>query len=162
MKVPPEREICGDVRPQDRRGGKKPYERPELRVEGTLEEMTRSLVLGASDGITGTQPLSDRALKEGFALIDPRDVFTRLASLPIETWSYCGQAPVRHMGPMAQDFARAFGLGDSDKRIHVVDAIGVAFAAIQGLHGIVAEKDEEIKALRAEIAELKKLAQDRS
>ena len=37
------------------------------------------------------------------------------------------------MGPMAQDFFAAFGLGDSDKHITTVDADGVALAAIRGL-----------------------------
>ena len=37
------------------------------------------------------------------------------------------------MGPMAQHFTQAFGLGDSDCAYHPVDAHGVAFAAIQAL-----------------------------
>jgi hypothetical protein len=41
---------------------------------------------------------------------------------------------VRHMGPMAQDFKVAFGLGDTDKAYHSVDAHGVALAAIQALY----------------------------
>ena len=35
-------------------------------------------------------------------------------------------------GPMAQDFYAAFGLGNSDKSIGLLDASGVALAAIQG------------------------------
>jgi Skp family chaperone for outer membrane proteins len=38
------------------------------------------------------------------------------------------------MGPMAQDFHAAFGLGSDDKHIATVDADGVALAAIQGLN----------------------------
>jgi ribosomal protein L9 len=41
---------------------------------------------------------------------------------------------VRHMGPMAQDFKVAFGLGDTGKAYHSVDAHGVALAAIQALY----------------------------
>ncbi len=41
-------------------------------------------------------------------------------------------AEVRHVGPMAQDFHAAFGLGDSDKSIGMQDIEGVALAAIQG------------------------------
>jgi len=37
------------------------------------------------------------------------------------------------MGPTAQDFYTAFGLGDGDTSIGTVDADGVALAAIQGL-----------------------------
>jgi hypothetical protein len=39
---------------------------------------------------------------------------------------------VRHMGPMGQDFHRAFGLGESSRYIATVDADGV-LAAIKGV-----------------------------
>ena len=53
------------------------------------------------------------------------------------------------MGPMAQDFHAAFGLGVSDKLIDTIDPDGVALAAIQGLHALVQEKDAEIAELRS-------------
>ncbi len=40
----------------------------------------------------------------------------------------------RHVGPMAQDFYAAFGLGLDDKHITTIDEGGVALAAIQGLY----------------------------
>ena len=49
------------------------------------------------------------------------------------------------MGPMAQDFYAAFGLGEDDTHISTVDADGVALAAIQGLYA-------ENQALKAEVA----------
>ena len=56
------------------------------------------------------------------------------------------------MGPMAQDFYAAFGLGGGDTTITSVDPDGVALAAIQGLD----EKlTEELKRRDAENAELK-------
>ena len=49
-----------------------------------------------------------------------------LAELEISTWSYkTTEEDVRHMGPTAQDFHAAFGLGSSDKRITTVDPDGV-------------------------------------
>ncbi len=57
---------------------------------------------------------------------------------------------IRQIGPMAQDFYAAFGMGHDDKRISTIDTDGVALAAIQGLHAIVKEKDAEITDLRAE------------
>ena len=39
-----------------------------------------------------------------------------------------------HIGPTAQDFSRAFGLGEDNRHITTVDADGVALAAIQGLY----------------------------
>jgi len=38
------------------------------------------------------------------------------------------------MGPLAQDFFAAFGLGEDDKHITTIDADGVALAAIQALY----------------------------
>jgi hypothetical protein len=60
------------------------------------------------------------------------------------------------MGPVAQDFSSAFGLGESDRHINTIDLDGVALAAIQGLYQIVKEKEEEIKELRETIREINK------
>ncbi|MCX7016266.1 MAG: hypothetical protein NTW86_27535 [Candidatus Sumerlaeota bacterium] len=80
---------------------------------------------------------------------DARETLEALARVPITAWNYTGEAPgVRHMGPMAQDLYASFGLGADDKSICTVDADGIAFAAIQGLH-------EETRALRRENADLK-------
>ena len=49
---------------------------------------------------------------------------------------------------MAQDFYGTFGVGEDDRHISMIDADGVALAAIQGLHEIVKEKDTEIGTLR--------------
>jgi hypothetical protein len=60
---------------------------------------------------------------------------------------------------MAQDFMKAFGVGDDDKMIGMQDADGVALAAIQGLNQIVKAKDAKIAALeKANAIMLKKLA----
>ena len=78
---------------------------------------------------------SDRNLKANLAPVDGRQVLARLAEVPIATWNYTTQdASVRHMGPTAQDFYAAFGLGDDETHIATVDADGVALAAIQGLY----------------------------
>lgn len=92
---------------------------------------------------------SDRALKENITRIDPKALLAKLAALPVSVWNYRRDADkVRHIGPMAQDFKRAFGVGQDDKTIATVDAQGVALAAIQGLHAMLKEKDAEIAALR--------------
>jgi hypothetical protein len=55
--------------------------------------------------------------------------------MPITSWSYKAESPsVRHIGPMAQDFYKAFGLGLDDKHITTIDEGGVALAAIKGLY----------------------------
>jgi hypothetical protein len=91
-------------------------------------------------------PLSDRNAKEHFDSINPREVLAKVSALPISTWNYKTDPASRHLGPMAQDFYAAFGLGADNKHITTVDADGVTFAAIQGLN----EKMESENALLRE------------
>lgn len=94
---------------------------------------------------------SDAALKEGFTPVDPADVLSRLDDLPVTRWKYRSESPgVEHIGPTAQDFYRAFGLGASDRTIGTVDAAGVSLAAIKGLHALLKEQRAEIERLKAE------------
>ena len=106
--------------------------------------------------LTGSQLLvngtfvqgSDRAIKENFAKIDAKTILAKVAELPLSLWNYrSDEKKTQHLGPMAQDFKRLFGIGQDDKTIATVDAAGVAFAAIQGLHAKLKEKDTEIAAL---------------
>jgi hypothetical protein len=91
---------------------------------------------------------SDRALKANFGSVDGQDMLERVRDLPIATWNYTSDNPsVRHIGPMAQDFAATFGVGADDRHIHPIDGQGVALAAIQGLA-------DELERLRAENAVL--------
>jgi hypothetical protein len=89
------------------------------------------------------------------AKLDPQDVLERVAGLSITSWSYLGdEAGVRHIGPMAQDFYAAFGLGVSDRRIEIADGHGVALVAIQALNELVARQAVEIAELRARLDRL--------
>jgi len=91
-------------------------------------------------------PISDRNAKEAFETTDPLLILQRLSELPIQTWNYkWNDAAIRHIGPMAQDFAAAFAVGEDDRHIYPVDAQGVAFAAIQGLYRIVREKEVQLE-----------------
>jgi hypothetical protein len=105
---------------------------------------------------------SDRAAKDNFAPVDAPEVLTRVARLPIHTWNYKTETPaVRHVGPVAQEFHAAFGVGADDKHIAALDANGVALAAIQGLNQkveqAVAGWRAEHAALKRELSELKSL-----
>jgi len=100
-------------------------------------------------------------MKDRFEAVDPRAILAAVASLPIERWSYKGE-PVRHLGPMAQDFAAALGLGADNRLIFTLDAAGVALAAIQGLHALAQAQqarlellERELRALRGETAALR-------
>jgi hypothetical protein len=88
---------------------------------------------------------SDRNSKRDFEPIDKRAVLAKVAELPITRWRYKGESDsIRHIGPVAQDFHAAFGLGESDRHIGTLDADGVALAAIQALHELLKEKDAQI------------------
>jgi hypothetical protein len=100
--------------------------------------------------------LSDRNSKANFAPVDTRALVKKLAQIPISTWNYKTQdTRIRHIGPMAQDFAAAFVVGEDDKHISTIDADGVSLAAIQGLYQIVQDKDQRISQLENEVAQLK-------
>ena len=109
---------------------KKPYATPQLTRHGMIEDFTKQSNPGPSGvPITAT---SDRNLKENFAPVDIHNVLEKLAQVRVSTWNYKSDSrDVRHIGPMAQDFAKAFGVGDSDRVIHVVDSGGVTMASIQ-------------------------------
>ncbi|MDY7095250.1 MAG: tail fiber domain-containing protein [Acidobacteriota bacterium] len=100
---------------------------------------------------TSFNPTSDRNLKQGFDPVDPADVLERLAAIPVTRWSYRGDADATpHIGPVAQDFHAAFGVGADDRHISTTDADGVAFAAIQALYQQLQETRAELEKLRAE------------
>jgi hypothetical protein len=96
---------------------------------------------------------SSRSFKDSFAKVDVGAVLEKLVALPIQTWMYtASRAEGQHMGPVAEDFAAMFGLGNDDKHITTVDESGVAFAAIQGLNRKV---ESENTSLRRENADLR-------
>ena len=104
--------------------------------------------------------MSDRNAKENFAPLDPQSVLAKVAALPLSTWNYKAQDPaIRHLGPMAQDFKSAFGVGETDTGITSVDADGVALAAIQGLNQKLEETRAENADLRARLEKLERLLQ---
>jgi hypothetical protein len=137
--------VLVDPLPED---GRRRYSPPRLTAHGKLARVT-------ADAGPSELPASDRNLKEGFAPIDPRTILARVATLPIETWSYKGDT-ARHLGPMAQDFAAAFGLGTDDRHIFPLDGSGVALAAIQGLHALVEAQEARLQTLERELRGLRR------
>jgi len=100
--------------------------------------------------------MSDRNVKENFKPVNARAVLEKVSHLPVTEWNLLSQrADIRHIGPMAQDFHAAFGVGEDDRHISTTDADGVALAAIQGLNEIVKEKDARIQTLEKDVADLK-------
>jgi hypothetical protein len=106
----------------------------------------------------GCAPLckSDRNLKRDILPVDKEAVLESVSRLPISTWAYKTDSPdVRHLGPMAQDFRAAFGLGDTDRGYYSVDAHGVALASIQALYELAKEQSRHIEQLERDNAELR-------
>jgi trimeric autotransporter adhesin len=98
--------------------------------------------------------VSDRNAKANFAPIDARAVLERVLTLPVSTWVYRTDPSTPHIGPVAQDFHAAFGVGSDDKTINTVDEGGIALGAIQGLNAKLEEQVAEIAALKLQVAEL--------
>ncbi len=102
--------------------------------------------------------LSSRTAKENFRALDGKLVLAKLDALPITTWNYKGAGEAdRHLGPVAEDFHAAFGLGSSDHFVAPTDVAGVALASVKALQEEVQERDRRIEALEARLAELEKL-----
>ncbi len=77
---------------------------------------------------------SDVNAKQDIEAIDSGAILAKVVALPIREWSYKDAPDTRHLGPMAQDFRAAFGLGNTDTGIATLDTSGVALAAIQALN----------------------------
>ncbi|MEZ5285002.1 MAG: hypothetical protein R2712_09385 [Vicinamibacterales bacterium] len=78
--------------------------------------------------------LSDVHSKHRFTDLNGEDVLRRIAVLPVMEWSYLAQEDgIRHIGPTAQDFHAAFGLGEDERYIGSLDADGVALAGVKAL-----------------------------
>jgi trimeric autotransporter adhesin len=107
---------------------------------------------------TGTWSCSSsRTIKDDFAAVNGEDVLLRLRGTPVSTWRYLGEGrEVRHLGPVAEDFHAAFGLGAASTSIGLGDIDGVNFAAAQALEARTASLRGELEAVRAELAEARR------
>ena len=99
--------------------------------------------------------MSDRSAKIGFSPVDTAALLAALANLDITKWSFLAEgADILHIGPTAQDFRAAFGLGEDDRHITVTDLGGVALAAIQGLLEEIEARDDTIRELERRLEAL--------
>jgi hypothetical protein len=108
---------------------------------------------------------SDVNVKSNIEALDGNLVLAKLDAMPVTEWSYRWESPsVRHIGPMAQDFHAAFGLGTDETKISPRDMAGVSMAAVKALRVELMERDaeiatqrEQISALQARLSELDQL-----
>lgn len=76
---------------------------------------------------------SDVNAKTKITAVSPESILQLVSKLPISQWEYKDARGERHIGPMAQDFYAAFGLGGTETGISTLDTAGVALVAIQAL-----------------------------
>ena len=125
---------------------------------GTIFYSSPDLSSGVSlaPGAGAWASVSDVRRKENFREVDGESVLGRIARMPVREWNYRTQAAsVRHLGPTAQDFRAAFGLGESDTTITTTDIDGINLLAVQALERRTREQAREIETLRAELAALR-------
>lgn len=91
--------------------------------------------------------VSDVNVKENFTAVSPTAVLARLNELNITSWNYIADPGSLHIGPTAQDFYAAFGVGTDNQHISSIDTGGVALVAIQALSQELAEQDAVIEQL---------------
>jgi len=132
-----------------------------IRAEGGARFHTADDTISGVSLASGTgtwTSLSDRNAKANFQRVDASDVLAKVAAMPVMTWNYKTQAEeIRHIGPTAQDFRAAFGVGETDTGITTVDADGVALAAIQGLVEELKARDKTIEELKAKSEKVDRL-----
>ena len=137
---------------------------------GTIFYSNAALTTGVALSMGGGafNSLSDVRMKANFRDLDGEDVLAKLARIPIREWNYISQdAAIRHVGPTAQDFHAAFGLGDNDRTISTLDPDGISLRAIQALDARtdatrteVTQLREDNAALKAELAALREAIAD--
>lgn len=84
------------------------------------------------ESVVGGITASASRFKKDFESVSSDELLAGIRSLPVYEWSYKGDGR-RHVGPMAEDFRKTFGLGGSPDYIHIIDAIGTMMAATQSL-----------------------------
>jgi hypothetical protein len=135
-----------------------PYEYATFNADVYIDQTHNLLgnVIGNLSGVV-TAP-SDKNLKTNFSNINTRDVLKKVSSIPVTSWRYkTDPKDMKHMGVMAQDFYKQFGLGKTDTGIFAIDADGVMVASIQALNSLVLEKDAKIQTLEKRVSQLESL-----
>ncbi len=133
---------------------------PVLLVERELSAGTQAAYLKVKDSgdveiFKTLGESSDRNQKKNITPVDTAATLKEISTLKLATWSYkTDDDSTVHMGPMAQDFYAAFGLGSNNKHISAIDSSGVALAAIKELYILVEKQNEIIRDLQQKCNQL--------
>jgi hypothetical protein len=109
------------------------------------------------DGGTTWSCTAPAAMMEDRAKPKLGELLDKLDALPVGYYGLKGaKVPERYLGPSAEDFRAAFGLGRDDKAIRDGNAYGVALAAAKGLYQKLKADEATIAAQDARIALLER------
>ena len=102
--------------------------------------------------------LSDKTKKENYTTVNKQEILEKLVAMPIEEWNYKSQdESIRHIGPYAQDFNEAYGLGDEKLTISTIDTDGIALVAAQALAERNKRLEKKVNALEKRLIKLELL-----
>lgn len=119
--------------------------------DSVLSPVSTGVILPA--GGSAWSSLSDSTLKRNMGPVNGAEILSRLAELPVNRWSYKSQdAGIEHVGPMAQDFFRLFGLGEDNRHISTLDPDGIALAAAKELYSRSLAQQALIATLKAQVS----------
>ncbi len=116
-----------------------------------------ALTLSASGNLTIGGVLSEgssRRTKHRIRAVTEEEVLARVIGLQINRWGYkADTSGADHMGPMAEDFREAFGLGADGQHLAALDAAGVALASVQALNAKLEERNKSLRLRNDELSE---------
>lgn len=102
----------------------------------------------------GFLTVSSREAKTSIEQLDQQAVLAKVLQLPILQWQYKDDVSrATHIGPMADDFKKLFGLG-TDQHISLSDLSGITLASLKGLYTALQQRDTELQQLRDENTKL--------
>ncbi|MBB5122081.1 tail fiber domain-containing protein [Streptomyces eurocidicus] len=114
------------------------------------DPLTRAQVLAGPAGLASAATAATTGPAKA---VNGHKVLEEVLRLPVSTWRYHWDPPdVRHLGPMAQDWHAAFGLGDNNVTISATDTNGVALVCIQALHRRIEDLTAQVETLREQAA----------
>lgn len=82
--------------------------------------------------------VSSSRFKDLLGRLETSQVLAAVRAITLHRWRYKHENADEHVGPTAEDFREAFGIGNGET-IHIADALGVLFGAVQELAKEVAE-----------------------
>jgi hypothetical protein len=103
---------------------------------------------------------SSASQKENFTVVDKEALLEKLRSLPVTQWNHKVDGPaVKHIGPVAEDFYRTFGVGHDDGGLAAFDMGGISLAAVKELYEKNLAQKAELESLQSRVDDLERLVE---